>query len=167
MAKKKDQRVYRPEGLRNKIIAGAAGFTLVELLAVLTILICLTLITLPNLKTARNLAREARAQTELREIEKAVNAYSIDKGTLPNTLADLGLRGGVPLDPWQRPYVYVNLAGGGAPRVASDLTPLNTDFDLYSSGADGASTLPVDDPTSGDDIVRGANGGFVGLASKY
>ncbi|MBJ6723952.1 prepilin-type N-terminal cleavage/methylation domain-containing protein [Geomesophilobacter sediminis] len=143
------------------------GFTMVELVIVVAILIALTLMVLPTLKTMKDLARQTRAMEEIRDIEKSVNAYAIDKGVLPNNLSEIGLQGGVPLDPWKRPYVYVNLANGGAPRKDIALVPLNTDFDLYSMGPDGASALSLTDSTSADDVVRGANGSFVGTASKY
>jgi general secretion pathway protein G len=45
--------------------------------------------------------------------------------------------------------------------------PLNDDFDLYSIGADGRSRPAITHPDSLDDVVRGANGAFVGLARNY
>jgi general secretion pathway protein G len=43
----------------------------------------------------------------------------------------------------------------------------NTDYDLYSSGPDGASVGPLTAKASRDDILRANNGRFVGPASAY
>lgn len=143
------------------------GFTLVELLAVIAILFCLTLLVLPTMKTVKDLTREARAMEEIRDLEKSINAYAIDKGVLPNSLNDIGVSSAAMLDPWKHPYVYVNLTNGGAARIGIDANQVNTDFDLYSMGPDGASALSLGDPTSYDDVIRGFNGSFCGRAKKY
>jgi len=44
---------------------------------------------------------------------------------------------------------------------------LNSDFDLYSMGADEATKKPLTPPVSWDDIVRANNGEYIGLGSKY
>jgi general secretion pathway protein G len=45
--------------------------------------------------------------------------------------------------------------------------PLNSDYDLYSSGPDGESRSPLTAAPSRDDIVRANNGGYIGLAGEY
>ena len=45
--------------------------------------------------------------------------------------------------------------------------PINSDFDLYSTGPDGASVAPLTAEPSRDDIVRANDGAFIGLASEY
>ncbi len=63
-----------------------------------------------------------------------------------------------------------NGGGGGPPAHARKdrfLVPINTDFDLYSMGKDGESVPPLTAAKSRDDVVRAANGAFVGLASKF
>ncbi len=45
--------------------------------------------------------------------------------------------------------------------------PINSDYDLWSSGKDGASSPPLTAKPSRDDIVRANNGRFVGLASDF
>ena len=53
------------------------------------------------------------------------------------------------------------------------MTPvLNTSYDLYSKGADndsveGIPPLPDVPTASSDDIVRGSDGAFVGLANAF
>jgi general secretion pathway protein G len=59
--------------------------------------------------------------------------------------------------------------GGGAGQARKDrfLVPINTDFDLYSVGRDGETAPPLAAAKSRDDVVRAANGAFIGLASKF
>ena len=52
-------------------------------------------------------------------------------------------------------------------RMDKNLVPINADFDLYSKGRDGKSQQPLTAKDSLDDIVRGNDGGYYGLASKY
>jgi general secretion pathway protein G len=69
------------------------------------------------------------------------------------------------------PYYYLNIAaagpGKGAFRKDGKLNPLNSDFDLYSAGADGVSMGPLSAKASRDDIVRANNGAFIGLGEDY
>ena len=68
-------------------------------------------------------------------------------------------------------YQYLNIRsagpGLGAVRKDGNLNPLNTDFDLYSTGKDGRSKSPLTAKHSRDDIVRANNGAFFGLAEDY
>jgi general secretion pathway protein G len=45
--------------------------------------------------------------------------------------------------------------------------PLNTDYDLYSCGKDGKSAASITEKQSEDDIVRGQDGSYIGLASQF
>ena len=83
-------------------------------------------------------------------------------------LADVGA--GAMRDPWGNPYGYLNLSESGArgqARKDHALVPINTDFDLYSKGKDGVSVGPLTAQPSRDDIIRAADGRFVGLASDF
>ena len=75
------------------------------------------------------------------------------------------------LDPWGRPYVYNKFPPGRRvpPGARRDrfLVPINSTFDLYSMGKDGRSNPPLQGGPSRDDIVRGNDGGFIGLATKF
>jgi general secretion pathway protein G len=71
------------------------------------------------------------------------------------------------VDPWGYPYVYRPVTGPGGARKDKFMVPLNTDFDLYSVGADGESVAPLSAARSKDDIIRALNGGWVGLASNF
>lgn len=59
-------------------LPSCAGFTLVELLIVLSIISLLSSVVLASLSTARRSARDAQRITELREMQTALELYSID-----------------------------------------------------------------------------------------
>jgi general secretion pathway protein G len=52
-------------------------------------------------------------------------------------------------------------------RKDRNLVPINTDYDLYSMGADGKSVPPLTAMASRDDIIRANDGQYIGLASRY
>jgi general secretion pathway protein G len=140
------------------------GFTLVELLFVVAILVSLVLLAIPNFNSLKNRAKVSRSMTEMRQLETDVTAYAIEKGFFPNSLADVG-RGGF-VDPWGRPYQYLNIvSGGGSPRQDMMFQNYNGDFDLYSMGPDGASAQEFSDLTSKDDIIRSGDGAYTGKRS--
>ncbi len=45
--------------------------------------------------------------------------------------------------------------------------PVNSEYDLYSVGADGETHEKLDKKESLDDIVRILDGGYIGLASRF
>lgn len=117
-----------------------------------------------------NKARVARAVSDIKMLEREIISYKVDNGTFPDSLNDIGY--GSLQDPWNNPYKYLNIedgggAGKGTLRRDRFLNPLNTDFDLYSTGADGTSQTNLNAKDSRDDVVRATNGGFVGLASYF
>ena len=73
------------------------------------------------------------------------------------------------LDPWGNSYQYLNLNGAPIGQVRKDqaLVPINSDYDLYSMGPDGSSVAPLTAAMSRDDIVRGNDGSFIGVAEDY
>lgn len=120
-----------------------------------------------------HLVEEARSKTvieEFKEIDMKIDKFVEENGRLPDSLIDVF--GEIPLDPWGNPYEYLRIDGGnikgkGKQRKDKNLVPINSDYDLYSKGADGMSVAPLTANSSKDDIVRGRNGGFVGLATDY
>lgn len=60
-----------------------------------------------------------------------------------------------------------NAGGAIQPRKDRFLVPINSDYDLYSMGADGRSVAPLTASMSRDDIIRANDGAFVGLAEDY
>jgi general secretion pathway protein G len=71
-----------------------------------------------------------------------------------------------------KPYQYLKIEGADTKGKANmrkdkNLVPINSDFDLYSTGADGKTTPPLTAKNSHDDVVRANNGAYYGLASNY
>lgn len=149
---------------------GRGGFTLVELITAVAIIGILSAIAIPAYSDYLNKVRIARAMAEIRMLETAIVAYTVSNNRQPDTLGDIGY--GNLLDPWGHPYQYLNIADGnikgkGSFRKDRFLNPLNSDYDLYSMGADGKSKPPLATKDSQDDIIRANNGGFIGLASDF
>lgn len=144
------------------------GFTLIELMIVTVIVGILAALAIPNYARVRERALVARAVGDVRALQFDIQDYQLrNGGALPNTLADIG-RGSFP-DPWGRAYQYLPIAGKGKGGFRKDrfLVPINSDYDLYSMGADGASQGPLSARASQDDIIRANDGGFVGLAKDF
>jgi len=145
-----------------------AGFTLVELLIVLGLIGTLAAISIPMYVRAIEKARSTRAIGDIKNISLTLSAWQSQHDALPESLGEIGM--GSLLDPWGHAYQYMKLEGvegKGKARKDKNLVPLNSDYDLYSMGADGQSVGPLTAKASRDDIIRANNGGFIGLASDY
>lgn len=145
-----------------------AGFTLLELLIGLAIVGVLTAIALPAYSSYVERVNVGRAITDIRTLNVRLRLYEEDNRAMPADLAAVGAAN--LLDPWGRPYVYLKLEGKsttGKARKNKNLVPINSDFDLYSRGKNGASLPPLTAKPSLDDIVLANDGGFAGLASDY
>jgi len=146
------------------------GFTLVELVIALGIMGVLSAITLSQYLAYIDRVKVARAVIELKDITAQLDPIAFEGGQLPNSLAAIGLGGRV--DPWGRPYVYLKIQGGSLiaksrSRKDQFLVPINSDYDLYSLGKDGKTQPAISSPVSLDDVIRGNDGAFLGLAAKY
>jgi general secretion pathway protein G len=143
------------------------AFTIIELLAVVVVIGALSAIALPRYHDIVERAKIARAIGDLRALETDIDSQD----SLPATLAQIG-RGGM-LDPWGNPYVYFPFppTNGHAPpngaRRDRFLVPVNSTYDLYSTGADGKTALAFTANASRDDVVRASDGGYLGLAINY
>jgi general secretion pathway protein G len=123
--------------------AHAAGFTLIEVMVVVVILGILATLVIPRIMDKPDEARVVKAKQDVRTLESALNLYKLDNFVYPST--DQGLEalvqkpvgspeapnwkeGGyldrLPLDPWQRPYQYLNPGVHGS-------------IDIYTLGRDG------------------------------
>jgi general secretion pathway protein G len=144
--------------------------TLVELVMVMAIISTLSAIAIPLYVDVTEQAKVARAIADIRIVESEIAVFEGTTGRLPLNLAEIGR--GTLRDPWNHPYVYLNFAAAGpkangARRKDRFLVPLNSTYDLYSTGRDGQSQPPLTAKASKDDIVRASDGGYVGLASGY
>ena len=85
----------------NKLLA--AGFTLLELMIVISIIIILAAITLPQYQKTIMHTREAVLRDDLRKMRSLIDQFAADKGRLPQSIDDLVSQGymrEVPVDPF-------------------------------------------------------------------
>jgi len=144
------------------------GFTLIEILLVLVIAGILIAIAVPSYERYLERSRLVETTLDLGTMQKTINDYSLAKGALPDGLGDVGY--GAKMDPWGRPYEYLNLRtmkGNGKARKDKSLAPLNSDYDLYSVGRDGLSEAALSNKASRDDVVRARDGRFIGPAEEF
>jgi general secretion pathway protein G len=128
---------------RQKII-GKEGFTLIELMVVITILSILAIIVVPKIMDLPAKAKVTSAKTQISSFKTALVKYQSDNDRYPSTEQGLNAlvqkpesdpnpqnwtAGGyldkktVPLDPWNHPYVYTCEDG--------------QNYEITSYGADG------------------------------
>lgn len=146
------------------------GFTLAELIIVITVIGILSATGARAYGYFITRARNTRATAEIRILEKQIVDFVNTNDRIPDTLAELDRANMV--DPWNSPYQYINFAttpkAGKKKRKKQDKgSPLNSDYDLFSMGKDRISAPPLTDDSSRDDIVRAGDGTYVGLASMY
>ncbi len=144
------------------------GFTFLELMAAAGILAILAAIAIPLYQAQIQTAKVAAATADIMSIAQRIARYNTVNNSLPPDLA--AINADTVLDPWGRPYVYLNFTGvkgKGQMRKDKNLVPINTQFDLYSGGPDGQTKPPLTVPVSKDDVILANDGNYIGLASNY
>ena len=148
---------------------GSKGLSLIEVLIVVAIVGVVAMIAVPSYQDYVERSKVAQAEVDLRTIEQAIARYQADhNGTSPPALS--AVKGVGTKDPWGNAYRYLNIAtASNKALIRKDrfLVPINTDFDLYSMGRDGASKGPLTAKASRDDVIRANNGVYIGLADGY
>ena len=121
------------------------GFTLIELLVVMVVLGLLATLVAPQVLDRIDGAKTTTARTQIELLSTALESYRLDNGRYPTTEQGLAalrerpssspaptnwrgpyLRKGVPLDAWERAYLY-----------RSPGEQNRTTFDLFTYGRDG------------------------------
>jgi general secretion pathway protein G len=144
------------------------GITMLELTLAVAIVAILAAVAIPAYERYRERVRVYTAVNDIGAIASLVSQFALDNRKLPNSLADAGA--GSMLDPWGHAYQYVNHEEPrtrGRWRRDKNIVPINSDFDVFSMGKDGASIPPLTAKSSRDDVVRANDGRFIGLASDY
>lgn len=145
------------------------GVSLGELVIVLAVASLFAAVAVPAYQGYTERAKVSAAIADMGKIEIRIEEFLLYNRTgVPDSLADIGMADLE--DPWGNAYQYLNIESGanrGAVRKNRNLVPLNTDYDLYSMGKDGASRPPLTARASRDDIVRANNGGYLGRADEY
>ncbi|MCU7806735.1 MAG: prepilin-type cleavage/methylation domain-containing protein [Candidatus Thiodiazotropha sp. (ex Semelilucina semeliformis)] len=145
------------------------GFSIAELMLAVAILTIVSAIAIPMYQGYVATAEVGSVIQEMKQVELILENYKLDTKAYPASLDEVGVK---MLDPWGNPYQYLPIEGAGNEakghqRKDHNLVPINSDFDLYSMGEDGASSPPLTAKSSRDDIVRANNGGFYGYGKDY
>ncbi len=123
-------------------LSSQKGFTLLEIIVVVTIIAIIGAIVAPNIIDKFSGVQEDAARIEIKNIKSTLGFYKLDNFNLPST--EQGLEAlvskpsgspepssrwkkqldKVPVDPWGNPYQYLNPG-------------THEDFDIFSFGPDG------------------------------
>jgi general secretion pathway protein G len=123
---------------------GAAGFTLLELLVVMTIIGILAAVAIPALRDSPQRAREAALKSDLFTMRSTIDQFHGDKGYYPPDLATLVSEGylrQIPVDPmtksrdtWVVSYEELDPASEAESSTEESATPGVVDVHSGSTG---------------------------------
>ena len=113
-----------------RLFANQRGFTLLEMLIVISIVGVLAAVAVPRFTNAVALANTARIQSDLQVLNAAVVMYQTEKGTNPTDIKDLGAYV-LDIDNVKPPKGECRLKDG------SSLTVKATSYGLVSDAKDG------------------------------
>ena len=145
-----------------------SGFSLLELMIVVAILVILISIAIPAYENYQDNKNYVQAKSDILGLQVIIDRYYVDNNRFPDSLTEINQHRRK--DPWGNTYYYTNISTAknkGKVRKDKNLTPVNSDYDLYSAGKDQMTSLPFTAQASRDDIVRCNNGSFIGFAGDY
>jgi general secretion pathway protein G len=128
------------KGVNRKQRNDESGFTLVELMIVMTIIGLLAAIAIPSYIRSVNKAKEAVLKEDLHTMRTAIDSYTVDKEKAPSSLDDLvqaGYLKAIPLDPMSsRNDTWIT----GQSDALSDVNETQGGIDDVHSGSQGVSS---------------------------
>lgn len=144
------------------------GYSILEILITIAILAILISIAIPGYENYRDKEDYTQAKTDILEIQAIIDRFYIENNRFPENLLEINQH--IRRDPWGNAYYYTNITSvknKGSVRKDKNLTPVNSDYDLYSAGKDRRTSLPFTAKAALDDIVRCNNGSYIGFAGDY
>ena len=150
------------------MVSRQRGFTILELTMTIALLGALSAMAIPAFNGYLDRAKVNRAIGEIGRVSVELYRWRTNNnGAFPATLAAANITLGV--DPWGNAYTYLDATGAAPAALRKDASnrPVNSDFDLYSKGPDGATALVFSASDAADDVVRANNGAYIGPAADY
>jgi len=145
------------------------GFSTMEIVMAVTTVVLIFVLVIPSARELINKVRANNVEMEIAEMQREIEDFTVLHRRYPDSLAEV--YGRFPTDPWGNEYQYLKINGGppfaiGKARKNRSLVPVNSDYDLFSQGADKDSVPALTGASSRDDIIRANNGQYIGLASE-
>ena len=119
---------------------GQRGFTLLELMIVISILVILALIAMGQYNKTVLAAKEATLREDLFTLRKMIDQYGADKGKLPQSLDDLKSAGyihEVPIDPFTEQADWRTETGEDPGSTTGESGIINVYSSAEGTGSDG------------------------------